>query len=160
MPNETPETEQKSSIQNNSKLLSFLIDDAVFAINIMSVREIRGWSPATKLPHAPQFVQGVMNLRGVVLPVIDLAQRLGMQRESYTERDVIIVVENKENTFGLRVSAVSDILSINSAEIQTPPEFADLNIHETVLGLILVGDELVRILDLETMLPKPGNVAA
>ncbi|MDD9976551.1 MAG: chemotaxis protein CheW [Boseongicola sp.] len=160
MTKEKPETEKQPPIQNNSKLLSFLIEDAVFAINIMSVREIRGWSPATTLPHAPQFVQGVMNLRGVVLPVIDLAQRLGMQRENYTERDVIIVVENEENTFGLRVSAVSDILSINSAEIQTPPEFADHNIHETVLGLFLVGDELVRILDLETMLPKPGTIAA
>ena len=77
----------------------------------MSVREIRGWTPATALPHAPAYVRGVINLRGSVLPIVDLAERLGFPQTEATQRHVIIVVQVDAQIVGLLVDAVSDILS-------------------------------------------------
>ena len=90
----------------------------------MSVREIRGWTPATSLPHSPAYVRGVINLRGAVLPVIDLASRLGLPTGELTDRNVIIVVNIDGRTVGLLVDAVSDILSIPEDELAPPPELA------------------------------------
>ena len=83
----------------------------------MSVREIRGWTRATSLPHSPPYVRGVINLRGTVLPVVDLAQRLGLPAASSRDRNVIIVVDLDGRTVGLLVDAVSDILALPQDEM-------------------------------------------
>ena len=90
----------------------------------MSVREIRGWTPATPMPHAPSYVLGVINLRGAVLPIIDLSARLGMKPAEPTARHVIIVAQVKRKIVGLLVDAVSDILTINDDNIQPTPEIS------------------------------------
>jgi purine-binding chemotaxis protein CheW len=87
----------------------------------MSVREIRGWTRATPLPHAPDFVRGVINLRGTVLPVVDLSVRLGMAPVMGDARNVIIVVQMGAQTAGLLVDAVSDILNLPRTDLQPPP---------------------------------------
>ena len=104
------------------ELLSFRIGENEYSVDIMAVREIRGWTRATSLPHSPSYVRGVINLRGAVLPVIDLALRLGLTVEDPSERNVIIVVDVDGRTIGLRVAAVSDILSFPKDELQDPPE--------------------------------------
>ena len=85
-----------------------------FCIDIMSVREIRGWTPATALPHAPAYVRGVINLRGSVLPIVDLAERLGFPPTDASARQVIIVVQVGAQIVGLLVDAVSDILTLTT----------------------------------------------
>ncbi|MGO9771933.1 MAG: chemotaxis protein CheW, partial [Roseiarcus sp.] len=107
-----------------SELIAFNIGEQQFCLSTTSVREIRGWTPATPLPHAPEFVLGVVNLRGVVLPIVDLAVRLGFPPTQPTARHAIIVVEAGDQVAGLLVDGVSDIFTADDAQIQPTPEIA------------------------------------
>lgn len=149
------------SQKHNSEveLLSFRIGTHEYSVDIMSVREIRGWTRATSLPHAPCYVHGVINLRGAVLPVVDLGRRLGLEAEEPGERSVIIVLDLTERTVGVKVDAVSDILSISTEALQPPPEMLSDGSGGFVRGLIMIEDRMVRVLDLEAVLP-PGTEAA
>jgi len=106
------------------ELISFRVGDQEYCVDIMAVREIRGWSPATTLPQSPGYMRGVINLRGAVLPIMDLACRLGMPVLEPTVRSAFIVVKAGDRTVGLLVDAVSDILSINDDMIQPTPDVA------------------------------------
>lgn len=142
------------------ELLSFRVGDNEYSVEIMSVREIRGWTRATSLPHSPPYVRGVINLRGAVLPVVDLAMRLGLAAEEPTERNVIIVVDIGGRTVGLRVDAVSDILSIPQSQLQPPPEMSADRGHSFVRALTIVEGRMIRILDLPQVVPTATDVAA
>lgn len=139
--------------QSDIELLSFRIGEHEYSVNIMSVREIRGWTRATSLPHAPSYVHGVINLRGTVLPVVDLARRLGLEADEPSERSVIIVIDYEDRTVGVRVDAVSDILSVAINTMQPPPEMLSDGSEKFVQGLIVIDDRMVRVLDIETVLP-------
>ncbi len=142
------------------ELLSFLVGGQDYSVDIMSVREIRSGASATSLPHSPNYVRGVINLRGTVLPIIDLAKRLGMETDLDESRNVIIVVAVEDRTFGLMVDAVSDILSIPEHEMQTPPEMrADVE-RNFVSALTIVKDRMIRILDLDAVMPPNREEAA
>lgn len=142
------------------ELLSFRVGDAEYSVDIMSVREIRGWTRATSLPHAPDYVHGVINLRGSVLPVIDLGLRLGLQVEEPTESNVIIVVDLDGRSLGLRVDAVSDILSIPSSQMQLPPDLAADPGASFVRALTILDERMIPVLDLSAVLPEGADVAA
>lgn len=142
------------------ELLSFRIGDQEYCIDIMSVREIRGWTRATPLPHAPAHVKGVINLRGTVLPVIDLGLRLGMDAIAEDERNVIVVVQVGGVHSGLLVDSVSDILGIPQEALQPPPEFGDEAMAGAIRGLTLIDGQLVRVLNLETVVPGLAHRAA
>jgi len=116
----TENTNKKTSA-SEVELLSFRLGEEEYSVDIMSVREIRGWTRATPLPHAPDFVRGVINLRGTVLPVVDLSVRLGMAPVMGDARNVIIVVQMGAQTAGLLVDAVSDILNLPRTDLQPPP---------------------------------------
>lgn len=147
-------------LSNEIELLTFQVGGQEYAIDIMSVREIRGWSFATPLPHAPAFVRGVINLRGTVLTIVDLADRLGMGETETNERNVIIVVQAEKETVGLLVDAVSDILATNKSELQTPPEMSADNDHSYVSALIVADERMIRILSLDAALPNERVEAA
>ena len=102
--------------------ITFRVGTQYFCVDIMSVREIRGWTPATTLPHAPGFVRGVINLRGIVLPIVDLAERLGLIPAVPTARHVIIVAQTARQIIGLLVDAVSDIIAQPAESVQATPE--------------------------------------
>ena len=154
---ETPPTGPDSDAV---ELLSFHVSDAEYSVDIMSVREIRGWTRATSLPHAPPYVRGVINLRGSVLPVIDLALRLGLAVDEPTDRNVIIVVDIDGRSVGLRVDAVSDILSFARAELQPPPDMTADRDHGFVQSLTILDGRMIRILDLTAVVPSARDVAA
>jgi purine-binding chemotaxis protein CheW len=142
------------------ELLSFLVGGQDYSVDIMSVREIRGGATATSLPHSPDYVRGVINLRGTVLPIMDLAKRLGMNTEVDSDRNVIIVVAIEERTVGLMVDAVSDILAIPEEEMQPPPEMPADNERNFVSALTIVDGRMIRILDLNAVLPPANEEAA
>ena len=96
----------------SNELIAFRLGGQEFCVDIMSVRDIRGWTQTTPLPHSPDYVKGVINLRGSVLPVIDLAARLGFAPTEPTARHVIIVTQVANHSVGLLVEAVSDIRSV------------------------------------------------
>lgn len=142
------------------ELLSFRLAEQEYSVDIMSVREIRGWTRATPLPHAPAHVRGVINLRGTVLPVVDLSTRLGMAPVEGDARNVIIVVQVGNQTAGLLVDAVSDILALPRTELQPPPDLAADAAHSFVQALTIVDGRMIRVLDLTAVLPSERSEAA
>ncbi len=158
--NDTSKTPDTQKDGDEIELLSFLVGGQDYSVDIMSVREIRGGAQATSLPHSPSYVRGVINLRGTVLPIMDLAKRLGMTEEQNNDRNVIIVVAVGERTVGLMVDAVSDILSISEGEMQPPPEMRADQDRNFVSALTIVNDHMIRVLDLNTVMPESNEEAA
>src|ERR1700742_3390878 len=115
-------TDIAQNATDRRELTSFRIGDQEFCVDIMSVREIRGWTAATPLPRSPDFVRGVINLRGAVLPIIDLSARMGLGVIEPEARHVIIVCRIGGQMVGLLVDAVSDILTITDDLIQATPD--------------------------------------
>ncbi|MGJ8627923.1 MAG: chemotaxis protein CheW [Sulfitobacter sp.] len=142
------------------ELLTFRLADQEYSIDIMSVREIRGWTRATPLPHAPHFMKGVINLRGTVLPVMDLGERLGLPPREKTDRNVIIVVKFGDTMTGLLVDAVSDIIALTADDLQPPPEISSNAAANVVSALTLIDDRMIRLLDLAATISVSESVAA
>lgn len=143
------------------EFLSFRVAGQDYALAIMQVREIRCWSQPTILPHAPSYVRGVINLRGTVLPVVDLAERLGMTRSDASARSVVVVVEHNDRLLGLLVDAVSDILTRAPDDLMPPPNVAgsDSTVN-FVEALTLIDDAMIRVLHLPRLFPERSEEAA
>jgi len=135
------------------ELISFRIGAQEFCVDIMEVREIRGWTPATALPQAPPFVRGVINLRGAVLPIVDLGARLGLGAADPTARHVIIVAQVQNQIVGLLVDAVSDILTVTDDMIQPTPDVASELVRTFVRGLLAIDGRMVSFISLDRVLP-------
>lgn len=131
-----------------------------FAIDIMSVREIRGWSAATRLPQAPAHVLGMINLRGAVLPVIDLSARLGLGVSEPHTASVVIVTEIGTHQVGLLVDSVCDILSLTDGMLQDAPQVGDARVHEFVRGVIITAEGIITLVTLDAVLPPADVLAA
>ncbi len=142
------------------QFITFMSGEQEFGANIMTIREIRGWTETTLLPHAPDFVRGVINLRGVVLPVIDLKARLGRGRTDANPKHVIIVVKSGERTMGLLVDAVSDILTATASDIQPTPELARDSQSSFVEGIAVFDKRMVPLLSMEKLSESLSGEAA
>jgi purine-binding chemotaxis protein CheW len=142
------------------ELISFRVGEQEYCVNIMAVREIRGWSPATSLPQSPSYMRGVINLRGAVLPIMDLASRIGMPMVEPTVRSVFIVVQAGDRTVGLLVDAVSDILSITDDLVQPTPDVACDAVRSFVRGIISIEGRMISEISLDRLLPEREALAA
>lgn len=142
------------------ELISFRIGAQEFCVDIMDVREIRGWTPATAIPQAPAFVRGVINLRGAVLPILDLGARLGLGAADPTARHVIIVAQVEKQIVGLLVDAVSDILTITGDMIQPTPDVGSDLARSSVRGLLAIDGRMVSFLSLTGLFPQEDLEAA
>jgi len=115
---------------NEGKYLTFHLSEEEYGINIMRIREIIGMMPVTPIPQAPDFIKGVINLRGKVIPVIDLRLRFGMDETAYTERTCIVVVELEGGSgsvmMGVIVDSVSEVLNIKSEDMEAAPDFGSV----------------------------------
>lgn len=125
-----------------------------FCFDIMKVREIRGWTVATVLPHAPSYVLGVINLRGSVVPIVDLAARLGLPTTEPHDRHVIIIAVVNTQIIGLLVEAVSDILGVASDVVQATPDVASETTKSFISGVIAKDEKMIRLIDIERILPR------
>lgn len=142
------------------ELMAFRIGAQEFCIDIVTVREIRGWTPATALPHSPEFVRGVINLRGAVLPIVDLAARLGLASVEPTSRHVIIVAQVGRQTIGLLVDAVSEILTVADGMVQPTPDVASEMAKTFVRGVLAIDGRMISLIALDEILPKTLRDAA
>jgi len=147
-------SEGQTELENALELVAFCVGKQEYCVNIMSVREIRGWTQETALPLAPNFVRGVINLRGSVVPIVDLATRLGLNEPEPTARHVIIITQVEDQIVGLLVDAVSDILTIHSEKIQPTPDVASQTVKEFVRGVISIEERMINLIDLKTVLPS------
>ena len=140
--------------------ITFRIGQQYFCVDIMMVREIRGWTPATALPRAPGFVRGVINLRGIVLPIVDLSERLGFPPAEPTPRHVIIVAQTGRQIVGLLVDAVSDIIAQPADKVQATPDVGSEAARSFVIGVAPVDDRMISVVALDSLMPSvPGEAA-
>ena len=142
-----------------AELVTVSIGGQQFAIDIMSVREIRGWSRSTPLPNAPAHFLGMINLRGTILPVVDLRARLGLGVSEVGRASVVIVVQIGPRQVGLLVDAVCDILRVTDGMIQPPPDLGNGRPHEFVHGVMTMDDAVVSLLYLDNIAPASDEVA-
>ncbi len=150
----------KNLIEGSRELIAFRVGDQEFCVNVMSVREIRGWTQATPLPHAPHYVMGVINLRGAVLPIVDLSMRLGMKPAEPTQRHVIIVAQVKSKVIGLLVDAVSDILTVADENIQPTPEISSDLEKQYARGILAIENRMICLIELGALFNDAESEAA
>lgn len=135
------------------KLLTFSLGSEGYGVSILKVKEIIGMMHITPVPRTPSFVKGVINLRGKIIPVVDLRSKFNMDEKEYNERTCIIVVEvnlnNTQRLLGVVVDMVSEVVSINSGEIEPPPQYGTKLDHNFILGIGKIKDRVVIIIDID-----------
>jgi purine-binding chemotaxis protein CheW len=143
--------------------LTFLMAGTEYGVDILRVQEIRGWDTVTPLPNTPEYVRGVMNLRGTIVPIIDLRQRFGMESIPYGLTTVVVVTkvmhEHESRVMGLVVDAVSDVYHVSDADMQPAPDCGGAISTHVVQGLATVGGKMVIVLALDQLM-HPGELAA
>ncbi len=146
----------KTNAQKQGKYLTFAIADEEYGLEILKVREIIGYMDITPVPQTPAYVKGVINLRGQVIPVVDLRSKLGMQQAEVTEQTCIIVVEvsrnGQKNDTGLVIDRVQEVLYIAGEQIQDTPEFGVTVDTDFILGLGKVGKSVKILLNIDKVL--------
>ena len=135
-----------------AQYLTVNLAEEEYAIDILAVREIRGWTPVTRIPQAPHYVLGVLNLRGAIVPVLDLRLRFGLAREEYTATTVTVIVTVAERLFGVIVDAVSDVLDVRPDQLRPVPDMGTTVDTEYLKGLTAIEDRMVLLLDVDKLL--------
>ncbi|MBV8742592.1 MAG: chemotaxis protein CheW [Sinobacteraceae bacterium] len=149
--------EQRSTAAGaDSQALTFVLGSETYGIDILRVQEIRGWSAVTRLPHAPPHVLGVLNLRGSIVPVVDLRMRFALQEVAYLPVTVIIVVAVMSaagrRDFGLVVDGVSDVVTVDVGRIKAAPEIGLQEATAFIRGLVPINDKMVVLLDIDRLI--------
>ncbi len=146
------------------QVLTFVLGNETYGVDILRVQEIRGWSAVTKIPHAPAHVLGVLNLRGSIVPIVDLRMRFALERAEYTAITVIIVVSvisaAGRRDFGVVVDGVSDVVDVKTAEVKPPPELGQRSSTDFIRGLVPVSDRMVVLLDIDKLISNEMKSAA
>jgi len=147
-----------TKIQRTEKLaqtqfISFAIGDDQYGVDIMAVREIKGWSEITHLPKQPDYMRGVLNLRGAIVPIIDLRCRFGQGLTEATPLHIVIIVQISNRPVGLLADRVLDIVSFDAGQIQPVPQIAQLARNELLSGLVTNEGTMIALIDLTNLLP-------
>jgi purine-binding chemotaxis protein CheW len=147
-----------------SQVLTFVIGDATYGVDIPCVQEIRGWSAVTRLPQAPPDVLGVLNLRGTIVPILDLRLRFGSTNVQYTPVTVIVVVSvlsaKGPRDFGMVVDGVSDVINIAPQDVKPAPELGSSAVGSCVRGLVAISGRMVVLLDIDLLIGREFPAAA
>lgn len=143
------QAEQEIEYINGIELVAFNVSGQKYCLEITQIREIRRWSPVTVLPHAPIEVLGVMNLRGAVIPIFDLACYFGLGKTQANERNVVIICAVNDRSVGILVESVSEIVSIDPVEIQETPNVKSNATKSVIQGVLSVEGEMARLIVLD-----------
>lgn len=139
--------------ETDQKLLTFSLGSEGYGISILKVKEIIGMMDITPVPKTPEFIKGVINLRGKIIPVMDLRTKFGMPEQEYNERTCIIVAEvdlkGVQKLLGVVVDMVSEVVTISDDQIEPPPEYGSSIEHNSILGIGKIKDRVVIILDID-----------
>jgi len=142
-------------ITSGEQYLTFLLSQEQYAVDILCVEEIRSWEQPTKIPNAPSYVKGVINMRGIIVPIVDLRLKFAIGEAHYSELTVVIVLtvetESKSRTIGFVVDAVSDVLNAEENDIKNAPAFGGCVPQHYVEGLVNVGDNVVTLLNVKSL---------
>lgn len=151
----TPVTAGHAATVAAEQFLTFMLNGEEYGVDILRVQEIKGWESATEIPNTPQYIRGVINLRGTIVPVIDLRRRFAIEPIEYTNTTVIIVLRirtaDSEKTMGFIVDAVSDVYNVTPEQMKPTPEFGGQVRTDYVKGLATVDDKMVILLDIDQL---------
>jgi purine-binding chemotaxis protein CheW len=143
------------------QVLTFTLGSETYGVDILRVQEIRGWSPVTRIPQAPPHVLGVLNLRGSIVPIVDMRMRFHLERAEYTAVTVIIVLSiesaHGRRDFGVVVDGVSDVIDVNAGDVKPAPELGAQVSTEFIQGLATVAERMVMLLDIDRLIG--GDIA-
>ncbi len=161
MEQNTSNEETESKVPENSvQFLSFTLGDEEYGVTILSVQEIRSWEPVSKIPNVPSYEKGVVNLRGAIVPIIDLRERFHLEHSEYTNLTVVVVLQavclGRNRTMGVVVDSVSNVMNIQKENIQSAPDFGTKVSTEFINGIASVDNRMVMLLDVEKLLKLDG----
>ena len=167
MSSNTPVKNGTGPGEGSHQVLTFVLGNETYGVDILRVQEIRGWSAVTKIPHAPSHVLGVLNLRGSIVPIVDLRMRFSLDRAEYTAVTVIIVVSVMSaagrRDFGVVVDGVSDVVDVNTEEVKAAPDLGARGATDYIRGLVPVSERMVVLLDIDRLIshdmPSYSNAA-
>jgi len=147
---------QDQNIDTN-QFLTFMLGGEEYGVDILNVQEIRSWESATSIPNTPEYVLGVINLRGLVVPIVDLRLRFAMGRAEFGPSTIVVVIKlsassNSSKTIGLVVDEVSDVYKIQYDDIGEIPDFGSVVGTEFVKGIATVNNKMVIILDINSLI--------
>jgi len=137
---------------DKQQFLSFQLGAEEYGIDILRVQEIRAYEKATRIPNTPDFIKGVINLRGVIVPVIDLRMKFGLESADYNEVTVVVVLNVANRTIGIVVDKVSDVLALGQGDIRPAPEFTARVDNAFVRGLATLDERMLIIADIERLM--------
>jgi len=131
------------------QVVCFRVGAESYGVDIRLVREIRAWSPTTNLPNTPEYVRGVINIRGSIVPILDVRARFGQGQTEANKAHVVIVVAIGARLVGLLVDAVSDIVAVNESEVKPVPDVSGAAAHECLEGIVTINDQMVALVAAE-----------
>ena len=134
------------------EFLTFVLGDETYALDIMTVKEIRGYEQATKIANAPSYIKGVINLRGDIVPIVDLRIKFNIGEATYNEWTIVIMLNVRDRVVGIVVDGVSDVINLEAEDIKPAPEFGVAFDSRYLHGLAALEDQMVIIVDIEELI--------
>lgn len=154
----TDDSKTAEADAESHQVLTFILGSETYGVDILRVQEIRGWSEVTKIPNAPPHVLGVLNLRGSIVPIVDLRRRFNLDQAEYTAVTVIIVLSvqsaGTRRDFGVVVDGVSDVVDVQSAAVKAAPDLGSRAATDHIRGLVSVADRMVVLLDIDRLIGR------
>lgn len=135
-----------------SEYLTFRLGEEEYAIDILKVQEIRGYETPTAIAYAPPFIKGVINLRGIIVPIVDLRIKFGLGTAEYTPFTVVIILNVAKRVIGIVVDSVSDVTSMTASQVRQAPDFSASFDTKYILGLATVEDRMLIVTDIERLM--------
>lgn len=145
-------TENENELESAAEFLSFELGDELYALNILNVKEIKTYGDVTPVANSPAFIKGVMNLRGIVVPVLDLRVKFNLGSLEYTNHTTVIITTIGEKHVGIVVDGVSDVLKISARQMSDSPEFNATMDVEYLEGIATINENMVIIIDIHKLL--------
>ena len=140
------------SLQSNNEFLSFTLGKEEYGIDILKVQEIRGYDAVTSIANTPEFIKGVVNLRGIIVPIVDMRIKFKLDNITYNELTVVIILNIAQRVVGMVVDGVSDVLTLKPEQIKPAPEFGGSFDTRYLLGLGTVDDRMLILVDIEKLM--------
>lgn len=140
-------SDEDTSVHGTQQFVTFAIGKEEYAVDIMQVREIQAWTEVTVLPNQPSYMRGVLNLRGIIVPIFDLRSRFDQGKTDATNIHVVVIIAVGDRIIGILVDRVSDILTVDSSEIRAVPDLDENGSEDHIIGLVTAEERMVALLD-------------
>ena len=146
------QTSMNASEEGAAEFLAFTLGGEEYGINILRVQEIRGYEPVTRIANAPDFIKGVVNLRGTIVPIVDMRIKLGLGAATYDQLTVVIILNIAGRVVGMVVDSVSDVTTLSAEQVKPAPEISTSFDGDFLIGLGTLGDRMLILVDIDKLM--------